>query len=373
MIVAMQREGKTAFEIADFYTDAFLKDVGRLNIKPAHTYPRATKHIQEQIDMVTQLEKNGFAYTTSDGVYFDTSKLESYGRLSGQSLDEKLAGARVDIGEKKQATDFALWKFSPEGVKRDMEWESPWGVGFPGWHIECSAMSVKYLEAPFDIHTGGIDHISVHHENELAQTEGALGVDQANVWMHGEFLTVDGGKMGKSLGNLFTVDQLVEKDVDPIAFRYFVLGAHYRTQLNFTFEALEASGNALKRLRGLVRDWSSATDGGEEFDKRFDAALFDDLNTAQALAVMWDLVDSDIASGAKAKSLLRMDSVFGFGLELYVGVALEIPEDVLALVKEREGVRVSKDWARSDELRDEILEKGYVVEDAADGSKLSEK
>ncbi len=373
MIVAMQREGKTAFEIADFYMDAFLKDVGRLNIKPAHTYPRATKHIQEQIDMVTQLEKNGFAYTTSDGVYFDTSKLESYGRLSGQSLDEKLAGARVDIGEKKQATDFALWKFSPEGVKRDMEWESPWGVGFPGWHIECSAMSVKYLEAPFDIHTGGIDHISVHHENELAQTEGALGVDQANVWMHGEFLTVDGGKMGKSLGNLFTVDQLIEKGVDPIAFRYFVLGAHYRTQLNFTFEALEASGNALKRLRGLVRDWSSATDGGEEFDKRFDAALFDDLNTAQALAVMWDLVDSDIASGAKAKSLLRMDSVFGFGLELYVGVALEIPEDVLALVKEREGVRVSKDWARSDELRDEILEKGYVVEDAADGSKLSEK
>ncbi|NQV89427.1 MAG: cysteine--tRNA ligase [Parcubacteria group bacterium] len=373
MIVAMKREGKTAYEIAEFYTQAFMKDIDRLNILSADEYPRATDHIQEQIDMVSSLEKNGYTYQTSDGVYFDTSKLKDYGRLSGQLAEEKKAGARIDMGEKKNSTDFALWKFSPDGVQRDMEWESPWGVGFPGWHIECSAMSVKYLDAPFDIHTGGIDHIAVHHENELAQTQGALDALQANVWMHGEFLTVDGGRMGKSLGNLFTVDDLIEKGFDPIDFRYLVLGAHYRTQLNFTFEALTAAQNALNRLRETVRAWEAPGGDIKEFEDRFNAALADDLNTPQALAVMWEMVDSDHSTSAKAKSLLRFDEVLGLGMDLYVAVPLEVPENVRVLVSEREQARIDKDWGLSDALRIKIAEVGYLVEDTDSGSVVKQK
>jgi cysteinyl-tRNA synthetase len=373
MIVAMKREGKTAYEIAEFYTQAFMSDSERLNILPADEYPRATGHIQEQIDMVASLEKNGYTYQTSDGIYFDTSKLKGYGRLSGQSAEEKKAGARVDMGEKKSPTDFALWKFSPENAKRDMEWESPWGKGFPGWHIECSAMSVKYLDAPFDIHTGGIDHISVHHENELAQTQGALDKLQANVWMHGDFLTVDGGKMGKSLGNLYTVDQLIEKGYDPIDFRYFLLGAHYRTQLNFTFEALTAAQNALSRLRETVRGWDDPEGGIGEFEERFNAALADDLNTPQALAVMWEVVDSDHPTSAKAQTLLHFDEVLGLGLKRYISIQLEVPENVQVLVSEREQARNDKDWDLSDELRGKIAELGYVVEDTDNGSVIKQK
>ena len=373
MIVAMKREGKTAYEIAGFYTEAFMKDAERLNILSADEYPRATKHIQEQIDMVAALEKNGYTYSTSDGVYFDTSKLENYGRLSGQSIEEKKAGARVDVGEKKSPTDFALWKFSSDGPQRDMEWDSPWGKGFPGWHIECSAMSVKYLDATFDIHTGGVDHIAVHHENELAQTQGALGKLQSNIWMHGDFLTVDGGKMSKSLGNLYTVDDLIEKDYDPIDFRYFVLGAHYRTQLNFTFDALTAARNALSRLRVIVRAWDKPAVGCAEFEERFDEAIFDDLNTPQALAILWELVDSDNSSSAKAHSLLQFDEVLGLGLKSYVSIPLDVPDSVQLLVDEREQARKDKDWSLSDELREKIAVSGFIVEDTDSGPILKQK
>ncbi len=367
MIVAMKREGKTAYEIAEFYTQEFLKDVERLNILSADVYPRATEHIQEQIDMVVALEKNGYTYKTSDGIYFDTSKLNDYGRLSGQSAEEKMAGARIDMGEKKNPTDFALWKFSPTDAQRDMEWESPWGKGFPGWHIECSAMSAKYLDVPFDIHTGGIDHIAVHHENELAQTKGAANELQANIWMHGEFLAVDGGKMSKSLGNLYTVDDLIEKGYDPLALRYLMLGAHYRTKLNFTFEALTAAQNALHRLRETVRSWEKPEGRCVELEERFSEALADDLNTPQALAVLWELIDGDHQSGAKAQTLLSFDEVLGLGLQEYVGVPLDIPAQVQALVDQRKTARAEKDWALSDELRDKVIELGYVVEDTEQG------
>jgi cysteinyl-tRNA synthetase len=373
MIVAMQREGKTAHDIAEFYTEAFLGDVDRLNIKAATVYPKATEHIQEQIDMILRLEENGFTYQTSDGVYFDTSELENYGRLSGQRAEDKQAGARVDMGEKKNATDFALWKFSPEGSNREMEWESPWGKGFPGWHIECSAMSAAYLDAPFDIHTGGIDHIPVHHENEIAQTQGADGVLQANMWLHSDFLTVNDGKMSKSLGNLYTLDQLIEKGVEPLAYRYFVLGAHYRTKLNFTFEALGAASNALVKLRSVVRDWDVPGEIEDSFADSFLEAVNDDLNTARALAVVWDLVDSDISTSAKSATLLWMDRVLGFDLEKYVGVKIEIPSDIEELVKEREEARVNKDWERSDLLRTQIEERGYLLEDSDDGVKVKQK
>lgn len=371
MILAMQREGKTAYEIAEFYTQEFYADIDRLNILRADKYTKATDHIAEQIDMVKKLEANGFTYVTSDGVYFDTAKLPSYGQLSGQKAEEKKAGARVEVGEKKSPTDFALWKFSPENSTREMEWDSPWGVGFPGWHIECSAMSTKYLGNLFDIHTGGVDHIPVHHENEIAQTMGAEGTIEANVWMHSEFLTMDGGKMSKSLGNLYTMKNLVEKGFDPLAYRYFVLGAHYRTKLNFTFEALGAAQNALHRLQSLVRDWDAPAETGiADLEERFLAAVNDDLNTPQALSVLWELVDADEPTSAKATSLLKMDRVLGLGLEAYVSKALDIPEAVQALVQERESARAEKNWDDSDRLRLEIEAHGYAVEDTDAGPKI---
>jgi cysteinyl-tRNA synthetase len=372
-IVAMQREGKTAHEIAEFYTDAFMQDLERLNIKSANVYPKATAHIQQQIDMVKRLEENGFTYKTSDGIYFDTSKLENYGRLSGQKAEEKQAGARVDMGEKRNATDFALWKFSPAESTREMEWESPWGVGFPGWHLECSAMSAEYLESPFDIHTGGIDHIAVHHENELAQTEGADGVLQANVWMHGEFITVDGGKMSKSLGNLFVVDDLIQKGYSPIDYRYFVLGAHYRSMLNFTFEAMDAAKNALRKLQELARTWETGGTILDEYADQFLEAVNDDLNTARALAAMWEMADSDASVADKGTTLLWMDRVLGLGLDAYVGQKLEVSDEVQQLVDEREQARAKKDWAESDRLREVIAERGYLVEDAPEGPNIKRK
>lgn len=368
MIVAMKREGKTSYEIAEFYTAAFRKDLTSLNIKPANIYPKATDHIAEQIEMVESLEKNGFTYKTSDGIYFDTSKLADYGRLSGQKAEEKKAGARIEMGEKKNATDFALWKFSAPGSDRDMEWESSWGKGFPGWHIECSAMSLKYLDVPFDIHTGGIDHIAVHHENEIAQTMGAENVLEANVWMHNEFLTVEGGKMSKSLGNLYTIDELVAKGYDPLAFRYFVLGAHYRSKLNFSFEALDAAQNALHKLRETIRSWNSpAAIGCADLENEFLEALNDDLNTAQALSAMWKLVDIDLPTEQKAKTLLWMDRVLGLRLDEVLGKPISVPDEVQKLALEREQARAQKDWSRSDELRARIAELGYTVEDTDSG------
>ncbi len=387
MIVAMLREGKSGYQIAEFYAQAFFADLSALNIKPAAVYPRATDHIQEQIEMVQALERKGFTYRTSDGIYFDTARLPSYGRLSGQKAEDKRAGARVDMAEKLNATDFALWKFSPEDMEREMEWESPWGIGFPGWHIECSAMSKKYLGLPFDIHTGGIDHIPVHHENELAQAMGADGVLEANVWMHNDFITVDGGRMAKSLGNIYTIANLVEKGFDPIAFRYFVLGSHYRSKLNFTWEAMEGAQNALNKLREIVREYPIVPSSdqvspphGEEgsgvvdapYSTRFLSAVNEDLNTPAALAVVWDLVnDATVDDATKASTLLRFDEVLGLCLSDYLGRQIDVPVDVTELVAQREEARRSKNWAESDRLRDEIATRGFVVKDTPQGPKIS--
>ncbi len=374
MMMAMRREGKTAYEIADFYTQAFFSDLTKLNIKPADQYPKATDHITEQIEMIQEIERNGFAYTTSDGVYFDTSKLSNYGVLSGQKAEEKQAGVRVDMKAKKSATDFALWKFSPAEGKREMEWESPWGKGFPGWHIECSAMSKKYLGFPFDIHTGGVDHIAVHHENELAQSVGCCGVYESRFWMHSEFLTVDGGKMSKSLANVYTLQEIIDKGIDPLAFRYFVLGAHYRTKLNFTWDALEAAQNALHRLQDLVRDWDAPKIGCAEYEEKFASAIDNDLNTPEALAVVWQMVeDPSLPTSGKAESLLKFDAVLGLGFDQFVGKRLEIPEAVRVLLTERDQARTSKDWKESDRLREEIERLGYLAEDSTEGTKVKQK
>lgn len=372
MLVAMKREGKTAWDIARFYEEAFLRDLKRMNILPFDAYPRATDHIKEQIEMIQQLEKNGFTYRTTDGIYFDTAKLPDYGRLSGQKAEDKLAGARVEMGEKKSPTDFALWKFSrPSDGKRDMEWESPWGVGYPGWHIECSAMSKKYLGVPFDVHTGGVDHIAVHHENEIAQTEGAEGKQEANIWMHSEFLTVNGGKMSKSLGNLYTLDQLEEKGVDPLAYRFMLLGVHYRSKLNFSFEGLEAAQNALHKLRAFVRAAGKPGNVEPQNLRSFEAALDDDVNTPQALAIMWKMLDDkDMAAADKLATVLEFDKIFGLKLVEEVGKKDEIPADVLALAEQRVAARAAKDWKKSDELRALIAKRGFVAEDGPKGQTI---
>jgi cysteinyl-tRNA synthetase len=364
MIVAMRREGKGVKEIADFYFQAFQTDAKRLNILPPHRYTKATEHIPEQMTMIEQLKKNGFTYQTSDGLYFDTSKLPSYGRLSGQRAEEKKAGKRTDMREKKHATDFALWKFSNRGAARLMEWLSPWGKGFPGWHIECSAMSTKYLGAPFDIHTGGVDHLAVHHENELAQTEGALRKLQANVWMHGEFLTVDGGKMSKSLGNLYTISDLTEKGFSPLSFRYLCLGTQYRTKLSFSWDALRAADNALKKLYARARHFDPPTIGCAEYEKEFLVAINNDLNTPQTLSILWRLMDDeDLPGAARSQSLLFFDRVFGLDLKGFISQPLAVPVDVENLAKERWAARSSKDFARADDLRQKIEARGFFIED----------
>lgn len=376
MEVAAKKTGETAWDIAKKYTDLFVQDLGKLNIQLPHVMPRATDHIAEQIAFIQAIEEKGFAYRISDGIYFDTAKLPSYGQLSRQPLAEKEEGARVGVNEeKKNPTDFALWKFSPEGEKRHMEWESPWGKGFPGWHIECSAMGEKYLGVPFDIHTGGIDHIAVHHENELAQTAAARGCLEANVWMHNEFLLVDGGKMSKSLGNTYSLDDLAEKGISPRAFRLFLLGAHYRTHLNFTFDAALAAQNAINNLIDAVREW--AKPGDLHADDASLTAFMDkvrnDLDTAGALAVFWDVVRNEaMPSGVKSATVLKMDEVLGLALEDVVARPLKISDEAQKLLDDRARARANKEWQKSDELRDALAAMGYIVEDTGGGQRVRE-
>lgn len=373
------REGKTAWDIAKRYEGQFREGmlalhVGRDTEDAGMIMPRATEHVPQQIAVIEALERKGFTYRISDGVYFDTSKFPAYGALSGQKLEEKEAGARVEVNEEKRhPSDFALWKFSPVSVlKRDMEWSSPWGVGFPGWHIECSAMAREYLGQPFDIHCGGVDHIAVHHENEIAQSEAAFGVPLANYWLHNEFLLVDGGRMGKSLGNAYTLEDVQARGLDPIDFRYFCLGAHYRSKLNFTWEGLEGAHSAMQKLRRRV---SELEKGASEPDamtmETFRAALEDDLAMPKALAIMWDMLSrEDVLSASKRATLFGMDEVFGLGMKEWSTQVEEAPADILAMQREREEARRAKLWQKSDELRDALHARGWLVEDMTNGSSL---
>ncbi len=371
MLVAMKREGKDAWDIAKFYTTQFIQDSEKVNLLPPTHMPRATEHIEEQIEMIKEIEANGYAYKISDGIYFDTAKLENYGELSGQSLDEKEAGARVVKNtEKRNPTDFALWKFSKDAEQRQMEWESPWGKGFPGWHIECSAMSSKYLDDPFDIHMGGEDHIHVHHPNEMAQMQAAHGNKEANYWIHNAFLMVDGGKMGKSLGNAYTMDDVIAKGFEPLAFRYFLLTAHYRTPQNFTWEALEAAQNALNNLRDTVRSWDAPVETVDV--DRFQNILNNDLDFPGALAELWNVVNGDQDSSMKAATVLKMDQVLGLDLAEYVSRPLSIPKAVSALLEKRAQARAEQNYEVSDELRGQIQAAGFEVKDSADGQTLTE-
>lgn len=367
-----KRDNKTVWEIAELYMTRFLENAVKLNIAipPKPFLCRATDHIAEQIELVQILMDKGFAYQITDGVYFDTSKFPNYGQLSRQKSEEKEEGARVDINpEKRNKTDFALWKFSPKDEKRQMEWESPWGVGFPGWHVECSAMAHKYLGQPFDIHCGGVEHIAVHHENEIAQSEAAWELKMVNYWIHNQHLIVDGQKMSKSSGNGYTVADLENRGFEPLALRYFYLGAHYRQVQNFTFDALQAAQNALKKLRlqahGLMPDGTPLPEIVDDFK----AALDDDINTSKALATVWKLMDGDFSAPDKGATLLWMDRVLGLDLAQDVGVAIEVPGEIKSLLFERQLAREAKNWAKSDELRKQIEERGWTIEDTKEGQK----
>ncbi|MFO0764590.1 MAG: cysteine--tRNA ligase [Patescibacteria group bacterium] len=359
------RLGRTAWDIAKDYEAMFVEDTAKMNILPPDEMPRATAHIKEQIEMVQLLEKQGYTYTTSDGVYFDVAKFQKYGELSGQSLADKLAGARVEENEEKRhPADFALWKFSPVGHKRHMEWESPWGVGFPGWHIECSAMARAYLGQPFDIHCGGVDHIAVHHENEIAQSEAAYHEPLANYWMHGEFLLMDNQKMSKSLGNLYVLPEIVERGFEPLALRLFFLGANYRQKQNFSWTAMEMAQNSLKNIRREVSFLKKDGIPDLGFLEKFKTALSEDLNTSKALAVLHQVFNSDLLAQDKGATVLVMDEVLGLDLEKSMDIpAVIAPKHVFELAKKRHVAKIAKDYAEADLLRKEIEGEGWNVID----------
>ena len=366
------REHKTVWEVAEFYTKEFKNNLADLNISEPDVWCKATDHIKEQVAWVQKLEEKGFTYITSDGVYFDTNKLPNYGKLTGQKLSELKEGARVEKNsEKRNPTDFALWKFSPKGSKRQMEWESPWGKGFPGWHLECSVMARKYLGETIDIHCGGIDHIPVHHTNEIAQVEAVTGKPFVRIWMHGAFLEMDKTKMAKSGENFITLQTLKDKKIQPLSYRYFCLGTHYRKRLNFSWEALEAAQNGYENLCALTAGLGEPKIGWAEFEKTFTDAVNDDLNMPKALGVVWDMLKSSNPPHAKKASLLKFDEVLG--LNLKDAKPIEVPDDVRKLMEQREELRKQKKWDESDQLRDEIADKGFRVEDTPAGTIVKQR
>jgi cysteinyl-tRNA synthetase len=371
------REGKSAWEIAEFYTQAFKKDIERLNIVEPDIWCKATDTIAEQIDLIRILEQKGYTYRTNDGIYFDTSKVKDYAKLSNQNLEALQEGARVERNpEKRQATDFALWKFSPKDAKRQMEWDSPWGVGFPGWHIECSAMSMKFLGDQLDIHCGGVDHIDIHHTNEIAQSEAATGKKFFNFWMHGAFLNIQGGKkMAKSEENFLTIENaLIKLGVNPLAYRFAAFLTHYRKPMEYSDESIDAARNGLFHLQNQVRQviCDSRPQVNAVFREKFLESVNDDLNMPRAMAVVQELLKSEIAVEEKYATILDFDRVLGLNLER-VEKSQETPREVQRLVAERQKARQAKDWAASDRLRDEIQALGYIVQDTKEGPKILKK
>jgi len=373
MALAAKKQKKSPEEIADYYTKVFFEDCAALNITRPEIIAKATDHIKEMIDYVVALMDKGFAYEIDDGIYFDIASFPEYGKLSRLKLDEQQAGARVNVNtQKRNPHDFALWKKAePNHI---MQWDSPWGKGFPGWHIECSAMSRKFFGKLFDIHTGGVDHIPVHHENEIAQSEALEGCKTVNYWLHGEFMLVDGGKMSKSLGNTYTIKQLAEKGYSPLAFRYFCLNAHYRKKLNFTFEGMDSAAVSLDRLYAALHKHKASNTKTDKtilakLKKEFAAAVTDDLNIPMALGILWTMLKEN-ASNDIYKLAIEFDAIFGLGFDKLPPIKEEkvnAPKDITALAEERKAARTNKDWKESDRLRDELLAKGWVIEDSKDG------
>lgn len=363
-----KREGLSVWEIAKKYENEFLENLKLLNIEMPWKMPRATDHIQEQIELIKKIEANGFTYKITDGIYFDTSKFADYGKFANLNLEKLKEGARVEVNEeKKNPSDFALWKFSPKDEKRQMEWESPWGVGFPGWHLECTAMSTKYLGETFDIHTGGEDHIQIHHTNEIAQGYAAFKHNTAYCWMHNAFITFSGTKISKSNGGLYTVKDLISLGFDPMDYRYLVLGSHYRKGIEFSLDSLKAAQTALNKLKSYRVDGVGKVNEG--YRKEFVDLISNDLAMPEVLALVWKVVKSDLNSEDKWATLLDFDKVLGLNLDKKV-VEEVVPEEVLKLVEERKQARNIKNWSESDRLREKIKSLGYLVEDLENQGKI---
>jgi cysteinyl-tRNA synthetase len=382
MLLGARLQGKTAWEIAAFYTEAFKEDLRRLQILEPTVWCRATDHIPEMIDLIREIEARGFAYRTSDGLYFDTSLYPDYGRLARLDLSGQQAGARIGPNEEKRhPQDFALWKFSPPGEQRQMEWDSPWGRGFPGWHIECSAMSAKYLGVPFDLHTGGVDHVPVHHTNEIAQTWAATGQLLAEWWLHGEFLEMKHRKMSRSSGDFVTLQMLIDEGHSPLAFRYLTYQAHYRAHLTFSEEAFAGAESALKGLHELFAALPPPSGPLPAEPDAASLALFrdalrDDLNAPKALAAVWRVArDRELSPAVRRATLLEMNALLPLGLESVAPApAAEgeatAPEEVAELARQREAARKARDFAAADALRARIAGLGWEVRDTPQGPEL---
>lgn len=376
------KRGKTAWELAEYYTDAFFRHSKELNIIKPHIVCKATDHINEQIQMIKKLEEKGYVYVTKDAVYFNSSLFSDYGKLAKLKVEGLREGERVEIGEKRNKTDFALWKFSDPSLKRQMEWDSPWGIGFPGWHIECSAMATKYLGETFDIHTGGIDHIPVHHTNEIAQSECSSGNHPfVRYWMHGEFLILDKEeKMSKSQDNFLTLDSLIDRGIRPVEYRFFLINAHYRSKLKFSFKNLEQSRNGFKRLEELIIRLKESVDDSDysklalEFKDSFEKHLAHDLDMPNVMANFWNMLNSKkLSDSEKYRLALIHDQIMGLNMEGFERKSVVIPEAVYKLMEEREAARKNNDWERSDQIRLEIEGKGFVISDSPAGAVVSKK
>jgi cysteinyl-tRNA synthetase len=369
---AAAKEGKKAQDIANFYLKIFKEDLKKLNIIEPEIWCKATEHIKEQIKLIKKLEAKGYTYRTSDGIYFDTSKFEDYGKLARLKKEGLKAGARIEMGEKKHKTDFALWKFSEKPGVRQQEWDpkefgADWPIGFPGWHIECSAMSMKYLGEHFDIHTGAEDHIQIHHTNEIAQSEAATGKKFVNYWMHARWLLYKGEKVSKSKGGLYTISDLQEKEYKPLEYRYMCLLTHYRKQMDFKLENLDSAKASYERLKNIILELKYDGKINQKYLKEFEKAINNDLDMPKALQVVWKLVRDEKASG-KIETIGKMDEVLG--LKLLEKEEIKVPAEILELVEERERARKAKDWKKSDELRMKMKEKGWWADDTNEGPKV---
>ena len=377
MIMAALAEGKTIQEIAQFYAESFYQDEERVNILPAHVFPWATNHIPEMVSMVEQLIANGYAYETGGNVYFDVPQFSKYGGLSRNFGGNLLEGVRVDADPlKRDPRDFTLWKAAEPG--RDVKWDSPWGEGFPGWHIECSAMAHKYLGERFDIHTGGVDNVFPHHEDEIAQSEGAFGDPHVNYWVHAQHLLADGAKMAKSSGNVFLLDDLVSRGIDPLSFRYLCMTVRYRHRMNFTFNSLKASEKALSNLRNRVWEWKGLPElsqlpaEAEEWRNRFWEAVNNDLDLPTGLAITWGMVRSELPPQARLALLMDFDRLFGLDLDL-VPSSYQLPETIVTTASQRTAMRDQVDYATADSLRGELASSGYVVQDTPQATRIRPK
>jgi cysteinyl-tRNA synthetase len=369
---AIKKEGRSAKEISNYYLKIFKEDLKKLNILPPDHWPKATQHIKEQKTMIETLEEKGYTYTTTDGIYFNTSKFKNYGILTGLKKQKRQAGKRVPLGEKKHKTDFALWKFSPENEKRQQEWDFKGRKGFPGWHIECSAMSMKYLGESFDIHTGGEDHIHIHHTNEIAQAEAATGKKFVNYWLHGAFLTFKGEKVSKSKGGLHTLSELEEKNFSPLAYRYLCLTAHYHRPLEFSLESLESAQNSYSKLKDRVQELKESTEKIhhntliQQYKGNFLKFINNDLDLPQSLALIWTLLkDTTLNSKEKYTLIIDFDKVLGLNLDETQKKSLS--SEIKDLIKSRETARKKKDFKRADEIREHLERKGIILEDTEKG------